>query len=139
MKITINYSNNLHFKAKTRNFDNILLDEPKSFHGTDIAPSPVEYILIGIGGCLSSTLAYCLQKRNIEFDDIETIVDGNLKHAQPHLNLRLTQVHVEINLFLKEDYDEVEYNNCINDFTKYCPVYDPVLNGIPIKLELKKK
>lgn len=139
MKITINYCNNLHFKAKTRDFDNILIDEPETFHGTDLAPSPVEYLLIGIGGCLSSTFVYCLRKRNIEIDDLETIIDSVLKHDQPGLYLRLKQIHIEFNLSLKENTNETELNKCIDEFTKYCPVYEPVLNGIPININFKKK
>ncbi|MCJ7651809.1 MAG: OsmC family protein [Candidatus Lokiarchaeota archaeon] len=139
MKITINYCNNLHFKAKTRDFDNIQIDEPESFHGTDLGPSPVEYLLIGIGGCLSSTFVYCLQKRNIKIDDLETIIDGDLKHNQPSLYLRLKQIQVEFNLSLKAGYNEDELDKCINEFTKYCPIYEPVLNGIPININFKKK
>ena len=139
MKITINYCNNLHFKAKTRDFDNIQIDEPESFHGTNLAPSPIEYLLIGIGGCLSSTFVYCLLKRNIEINDLEIIIDGVLKHDQPSLYLKLKQIQVDFNLSLKENNNEVELNNCINEFKKYCPVYEPVLNGIPININFKKK
>ena len=138
MKITINYCNNLHFKAKTRDFDNIQIDEPQSFHGTDLAPSPVEYLLIGIGGCLSSTFVYCLRKRNLEIDDLDIIIDGVLKHDQPSLYLRLTQIRVDFNLSLKEGYNEDELDKCIIEFKKYCPVYEPVLNGIPININFKK-
>ena len=138
MKITINYCNNLHFKAKTRDFDNIQIDEPESFHGTDLAPSPIEYLLIGIGGCLSSTFVYCLRKRNIEIDDLEIIIDGVLKHDQPSLYLKLKQIQVEFNLSLK-GYNEDEVDKCIIEFKKYCPIYEPVLNGIPIDIDFKKK
>ncbi|MHA1668947.1 MAG: OsmC family protein [Promethearchaeota archaeon] len=138
MKITINYCNNLHFKARVRDYDNIQIDEPESFHGTDLGPSPVEYILIGIGGCLSSTFIYCLRKRKIEIDDLELIIDGNLKHDKPSHYLKLTQIHVEFNLSLKEGNNEVELNSCIDEFTKYCPVYDSILNGIPIDIDFKK-
>jgi len=139
MKITINYCNNLHFKAKTRDFDNILIDEPQTFHGTDLAPSPVEYLLIGIGGCLSSTFVYCLHKKEIEIDNLETIIDGVLKHDQPNLYLRLKQIYVEFNLVLKENTNKSELDNCIEEFIKYCPVYEPILNGIPININFKKK
>jgi len=138
MKITIKYCNNLHFKAKVRNFDNLLIDEPKSFHGTDLGPSPVEYLLTGIGGCLSSTFVYCLQKRNIEIDDLEIIIDGVLKHDQPHFYLRLKQIHVEIILSLKEGYNEDDLDKCTTEFKKYCPIYEPVLNGIAINIDIKK-
>lgn len=139
MKVTINYCNNLHFKAKVRDFDEISIDEPGSFHGTDLGPSPVEYLLTAIGGCLSSTFVYCLKKRNIEIDDFKIIIDGVLKHDQPSLYLRLKQIHVEFNLFLKTGYNEDELDKCINEYTKYCPVYEPILNGIPINIDFKKK
>ena len=78
MKVTINYSENLHFIASARNFKWIELDEPESFHGSDLGPSPVEYLLIGIGGCLGSTFAYCLQRKNIPIEDMQIIVNGEL-------------------------------------------------------------
>lgn len=139
MKITINYIDNLHFKAKIRDFDDINIDEPESFHGTDLGPSPVEYLLTGIGGCLSSTLMYCLRKRNIVVNHLETSIDGELKHKQPHLYLRLTKVHVEFNLTLKEGYNENDLNRCIREYRKFCPIYEPLLDGIPISIDLKKK
>jgi putative redox protein len=139
MKIIITYCNNLYFKAKIRKFDNLLIDEPKSFHGTDLGPSPVEYLLTGIGGCLSSTFAYCLGKRNIEIDDLEIIINGVLKHDQPNHFLRLKQIQVEFNLSLKEGYNKDELDDCIAEFKNYCPIYDPLINGIPIKIDFKKK
>lgn len=139
MKVTINYCNNLLFKATVRDFDDFLIDEPESFRGTDLGPSPVEYLLTGIGGCLSSTFVYCLRKKNIEVDDLEIIIDGVLKHDQPSLYLRLKQIHVEFNLSLKAGYNEDELDKCINDYTKYCLVYEPILNGIPISIDFKKK
>ena len=81
MKVSLKYSENLHFTASARHFDDIHIDEPESFHGTDKGPSPVEFFLIGIGGCLGSTFAYCLQRHNVEIDALEVVVDGLLKHA----------------------------------------------------------
>src|SRR5699024_3777528 len=31
----------------------VLIDEPESLGGTDIAPNPVEYLLAGLGGCIN--------------------------------------------------------------------------------------
>ncbi|MHA1291387.1 MAG: OsmC family protein, partial [Promethearchaeota archaeon] len=70
MKVIINYEKDLHFTAEIRHFKNIHIDEPKSFHGTDLGPSSVEYMLIGIGGCLGSSFLYCLQKQNIELKNL---------------------------------------------------------------------
>ena len=66
MKVFLDYTKDLHFKASARNFKDFNVDEPASFHGTDLGPSAVEYLLIGIGGCLGTTFIYCLQKKNIK-------------------------------------------------------------------------
>ena len=52
MKVSLKYSEKQHFIASVRHFNDIQIDEPESFHGTDKGPSPVEFYLIGIGGCL---------------------------------------------------------------------------------------
>ena len=58
MKVTLNHSENLHFTANARDFKMIPIDASESFHGTNLGPSPIEYLLIGIGGCISSSFVY---------------------------------------------------------------------------------
>ena len=66
MKVFLDYTKDLHFKASVREFKGLDVDEPVSFHGTNLGPSAVEYLLIGIGGCLGTTFLYCLQKKTGE-------------------------------------------------------------------------
>jgi uncharacterized OsmC-like protein len=40
------------FIAKTGKFQ-LIIDEPEALGGTDEGPSPVEYILAGLAGCLN--------------------------------------------------------------------------------------
>jgi len=103
MKVSLNYTENLHFKASVRQFNDFNIDEPTSFHGTDLGPSSVEYLLIGIGGCLGTTFMYCLQKRNVKMKSVEIEIDGKLSHVGPKLLLRLTKVDVEIKFIPEEN------------------------------------
>ncbi len=44
MKVLLDYTKDLHFKASVRNFKDFSVDEPASFHGTDLGPRAVEYL-----------------------------------------------------------------------------------------------
>lgn len=138
MKVSLNYTENLHFKASARQFNDFNVDEPTSFHGTDLGPSSVEYLLIGIGGCLGTTFIYCLQKRNVKMKSVEIEVDGKLSHVGPKLLLRLTKVDVEIKFIPEENTSSEDINFCIKNFREYCIVSNSIANGININVNCNK-
>ena len=139
MKVSLNYTENLHFKASARQFKDFSVDEPTSFHGTDLGPSSVEYLLIGIGGCLGTTFIYCLQKRNIKMKSVEIVVDGKLSHVGPKLLLRLTKVDAEIKFIPEENASSEDINLCIKKFREYCIVSNSITDGLPINVQCLKK
>ena len=137
MKVSLNYTENLHFKASARQFKDLNVDEPTSFHGTDLGPSSVEYLLIGIGGCLGTTFIYCLQKRNIKMKSVEIVVDGKLSHVGPKLLLRLTKVDAEIKFKPEENASSEDIKLCIKSFREYCIVSNSIA-GLPINVNCNK-
>lgn len=139
MKVRLNYESNLKFKATVRDFEDFVLDEPESFHGNNLGPSPIEYFLIGIGGCLGSTFTYCFQKKGIALESLDIEINGRIKHIPPHLNLRLTEIEVEFNYSVKNDPSDEKINYCITEFKKHCPIYDPLAKGFPIKINFKRR
>jgi len=138
MKVSLNYTENLHFKASVRQFNDFNIDEPTSFHGTDLGPSSVEYLLIGIGGCLGTTFMYCLQKRNVKMKSVEIEIDGKLSHVGPKLLLRLTKVDVEIKFIPEENASSEEIFECIKNFREYCIVSNSIADGLPINVNCNK-
>jgi uncharacterized OsmC-like protein len=138
MKVFLDYTKDLHFKASARNFKDFEVDEPVSFHGTDLGPSAVEYLLIGIGGCLGTTFIFCLQKKNIELETFEVVVDGKVSHTGPKKRLRLENVDVDLKFTPKEASSDLEINRCMKEFTKYCVVTNSITNGLPINVNCKK-
>ncbi len=132
MKVILNYNRNLHFKASVRNFNDFNVDEPVSFHGTDLGPSAVEYLLVGIGGCLGTTFIYCLQKMNIELNACNVLVDGKLSHIGPKKSLKLVNVDVEMNFSVKETTTKERINQCVKDFMENCIVTSSIADGLPI-------
>ena len=134
MKVILNYESNLNFIAKARKFENILLDEPQSFKGDDTGPSPIEYFLIGIGGCLGSTFTYCLKKKKIPLLSLEIEVDGKMKHLPPQMNLRLIGIEILFKYSIGNGDSPDKINYCINEFKKFCPIYESLIKGIPINM-----
>ena len=139
MKVYLNYTKDLHFKAFTRDFKDFDVDEPVSFHGTDLGPSAVEYLLIGIGGCLGTTFIYCLQKKNLELETFEVVVEGTLSHTGPKMLLRLVNVDVYLKSTPKEVKSDVELNRCMKEFKEYCVVTNSIANGLPINVNCKRR
>jgi uncharacterized OsmC-like protein len=139
MKVLLDYSKDLHFKASVRKFIDFDIDEPISFHGTDLGPSAVEYLLIGIGGCLGTTFVYCLQNKNIELEDLKIEVDGKLSHSVPKMFLRLASVDVELKFTPKEANSELEINKCIKTFREYCIISNSIAEGLPINVKCTKR
>lgn len=139
MNVRLSYVGGIHFTAKVRNFKNIHIDEPESFHGDDNGPSPIEYLLIGIGGCISSSFVYCLQKNGIEIRELDVVVDGRLKHVGPKMNLKLVGIDLEMHCLFNNGPSKEKIDSCEKLFMKYCPVSDLVSNGVPLKVNIIKK
>ncbi len=139
MKITLNYQGNQQFKANARHFKEIIIDEPKSFHGDDQGPSPIEYFLIGTGSCIASSLIFCLNKNDINFYDFKVIIDGILKHKGPKMLLKLVQIIITIKFQLRDEKSkEKVVENCKSTFQTHCPLSDSIINGIPIELRINE-
>lgn len=138
MKVTITYSEKMHFTAFARHFSDIHVDEPESFHGTDLAPSPIEYFLIGTGSCFGSTFIYCLQKHNIAIENLKISVDGILKHIGPKKRLRLIKINIEILINLKEDVPNKKFDLCRESFQEFCPISHVLTQGIPLNVKVTR-
>ena len=139
MKVTLNHSENLHFTANARDFKTIHTDEPESFHGTNFGPSPIEYLLIGIGGCISSSFVYCLKKKGVEFEELDVIVDGTLKHVGPKMKLRLVNIDLDLQISFKEGESNEKIDLCEEIFKENCPITDIFTGGVPLNIRISKK
>lgn len=138
MKITISYQRNQQFKAITRHFNEIIIDEPESFHGDDQGPSPMEYFLIGTGSCIASSLIFCLNKNNVKFSDYKVLIEGKLKHTGPKLLLKLVEISITITFKVDDDESRSKVEYCKSVFQSHCPLSDSIINGIPIELKINE-
>jgi uncharacterized OsmC-like protein len=52
-------------------------DHPELFAATDNGITPIEYLLVGLAGCLTAGVASVAQNRGIQLRSVESTVEGN--------------------------------------------------------------
>ena len=139
MKVSLSYSENMHFTASARHFNNIHVDESEAFHGDDSAPSPVEYVLIGTGGCIGSTFVFCLQKNKVLIEKLDVDVEGILKHYGANNSLKLIKITVELLVTLKEGESSEKIDMCYKRLLEYCPIFNAFNSGIPLNIKISNQ
>jgi uncharacterized OsmC-like protein len=53
-------------------------DHPEIFAAEDNGPTPVEYVLIGLGACLTAGVAAVAQNRNIQLRSVSATIEGSM-------------------------------------------------------------
>lgn len=110
------------------------LDEPENLGGADSAPSPLDYLLTAVGGCLLSSLTLCLAKKRVEAR-LGAEVTGTVERDADGM-LRVQRIEVAMRVGCPEaDWRKVE--GCFGIFKKYCIVSASVARGIPIDTRLE--
>ncbi len=53
-------------------------DHPTIFASEDIGPTPVEYVLVGLAGCLTAGIAAVAQNREIQLHSVKATLSGDM-------------------------------------------------------------
>jgi putative redox protein len=141
MKITLNRINNdYHFQLKNERGHIVELDSRAEFGGNDLAPSPMEFLLMGVAGCSAIDVISILKKQRQEITSYKTEVQGireQIEDAKPFKDITVT-------IFLEGNINEEKALKAAQlSFEKYCSVsktleptakinYKVVLNNKPI-------
>ncbi|MDD2197455.1 MAG: OsmC family protein [Bacteroidales bacterium] len=125
--------------VKARNFE-IIVDEPQSLGGTDLAPNPVEYVLAALAGCLNVTGSLIAKEMGFELRDLQIEISGNLNPARLFGKTDVERAgynSVEVKMIPDSDADEVTLNEWLRKVESRCPVSDNIMNSTPVKVGLK--
>jgi uncharacterized OsmC-like protein len=113
-------------------------DEPPVLLGKDQGANPVEFVLAGLSGCMTTTLAYHAAGRGHKIDNIESEFEGDLDlHGLLDLDPKVRSGYREIRVKFKVtgDIDEAT----IQELVRKSPVFDIVSNPVPIKVVVEKQ
>jgi uncharacterized OsmC-like protein len=112
-------------------------DEPPVLLGQDNGANPVEFVLAGLSGCMTTTLAYHAASRGMKIEAISSQFEGDIDlHGLLDLDPKVRSGYREIRVKfrVKGDPDEAT----IRELVQKSPVFDTLRNPVMIKIEVEK-
>jgi len=118
------------------------IDEPPVLLGGDKGPNPVEYLLVGLSGCVTTAMVAHAAARGIEIKSLETFLEGNLD-VQGFLGLSDTipvgYQGITVSFKIDAELSDEEKQELIQLAQQYSPVLSSLINPVPVNLKLYKE
>ncbi len=117
-------------------------DEPPILLGNNKGANPVEYILIGLSGCLTTTLVAQAAAKGIKLKSVESQLEGDLDirgFFGMTEEVRKGYKSIKVNFKIESDEPDEKIQELVELAQKYSPVFDIVTNKVPVNVEFEKK
>ncbi|KAF5035450.1 OsmC-like protein [anaerobic digester metagenome] len=115
------------------------IDEPPVLCGRNKGANPVEYLLVALSGCLTTSLIAHASVRGMEIRKVESRYEGELD-LQGFLGIseEVPVGYKKIDIYFKIDADlsDAQKLELIEMAKKYSPVYNSVANPVPVSVKL---
>ena len=111
--------NDYHFELKNERGHITYIDSKAEVGGHDLAPSPMEYVLMGVAGCSAIDIISILKKQRQEITAYEATVEGirvPIDGAKPFKDILIT-VYLEGDVVPEKAQRAAQLS-----FDKYCSV-----------------
>ena len=123
-------------RAEAWELDN---SEPPILLGNNEGPNPVEYILHGLAGCMTTTMVLHAAANGIAVDSVESCLKGDLD-VRGFLGLDPTVRNgyqcITVEFTITGDITEEQRKELVR-FTSMSPVFDIVTNKVPVSVSLR--
>lgn len=118
------------------------IDEPPVLCGENLGANPVEYLLVALSGCLTTSLIAHSAARGIEIKKVESRYEGELD-LQGFLGLseEVPVGYKKINIYftIEADLTDEQKEELIRMAQKYSPVFNSIAKPVPVSVQLDKK
>jgi len=114
-------------------------DHPPVLCGVGNAPTPVEFLLHAIAGCITAGIGNIASARGVELESVEATVEGDLD-VQGLLGIskdvRNGYQGLRLSYKIKGDADPETLRKIVAQSTARSAVYDVLTNGVPVSIEV---
>ena len=118
------------------------LDEPPVLCGKNLGANPVEYLLVALSGCLTTSLVAHAAAKGIEVNKVESRYEGDLD-LQGFLGLSedvpVGYQNIRVYFKIEADLSEAKKGELIKMAQKYSPVFNTITKSAPVSVQLEKK
>ena len=116
------------------------VDHPKVLVGTDKAPTPVEYVLHALAGCLTAGLANIAAARGIELTEVTSSVEGDID-LNGILGLddgvRNGFEQIRVSFEVKGDAPAEKLRDLVERSRARSAVFDIITGAVPVSIDVK--
>jgi len=117
----------------------IIVDEPKNQGGTDDGPTPVDYLLAGLAGCINVVGHVIAKEMGFELRGMDIQLEGDLNPARfmgKSKEQRAGYKEIRVKITPDSDADEATLEKWLGIVEDRCPVSDTLVNPTPVKISL---
>jgi len=114
-------------------------DEPPVLAGHDQAPNPVEHLLNSLAACLTTSMVAHAAVRGIEIEELESEVEGDIDlRGFLGISSDVPRGYTDIRVKFKVKAD-TENMKRLKSLAEYSPVYNSLLNGTNVDIQVEPK
>ena len=118
------------------------IDEPPVLCGQNLGANPVEYLLVALSGCLTTSLIAHSAAKGIAIRGVESRYEGDIDlRGFLGISEDVPVGYQNIRVYFKIDADvsEDQKQELIKMAQKYSPVYNSITKGVSVLVQLDKK
>jgi uncharacterized OsmC-like protein len=115
------------------------VDHPGVLVGGDNAPTPVEYLLHALAGCLTAGIGNIAAARGVTLTEVESTVEGDidlLGILGLSEDVRNGYEQVRVHFRIKGDADDATLRSIVEGSRRRSAVYDVLTNGVPVDIKV---
>lgn len=116
-------------------------DHPEIFASEDKGPTPVEYILVGLAGCLTAGIASVAENREIKLNSVTATLEGDMD-IQGILgidgDIRNGFDNIRVSYQIDADASEEDIAALVAQSQKRSAVFDIITNPTNVTVEVNK-
>jgi uncharacterized OsmC-like protein len=115
------------------------VDHPLAFAAEDNGATPVEYVLVALGGCLTAGIASIAQQRNIQLHSVHAIIEAEhdlhgILGADPEVRNGFSSVRVSYKIDADATADEIRA--LVAQSQKRSAVFDILTNPTDVTVDV---
>jgi len=117
------------------------IDEPPVLCGNNKGANPVEYLLVALSGCLTTSLIAHAATKEIEIRGLKSRFEGDLDlRGFLGMSEEIPVGYQNISVYFKIDADlaEDKKEKLIEMAKKYSPVFNSITKTVPVSVQLDK-
>jgi len=118
------------------------MDEPPVLLGTNQGANPVEYLLVALSGCLTTSLIAHGSAKGIQIKRVESRYEGDIdvRTGPSGISEDVKVGYQNIRVYFKIDADipESQKEELVKLAQKHSPVFNTIFNQTPVSVQLDR-